>query len=244
MLQQHFPTIRSFVSRGRITAAQKKAFLDYGPHYGLRISDGLLAIDKAFGRSAPTVLDIGFGMGDALISMAKLSPAFNFIGIDVHKPGVGKLLRRIVAEQLDNIRFYCADATEVLSRCFMPSTLDRITIYFPDPWPKKKHHKRRLIQADFVQSLVSVLKCGGTLHLATDCEAYAQHMLQLLSTTEQLHNQVGMSRARIGQERIDQEGIGAFAKRPNDRPLTAFERRGQRLGNPVRDLLFVKQRVN
>ena len=218
--------IRSFVLRtGRMTPGQQRAFDENWERWGLRVADGKLDFDAVFGRPGPRVLEIGFGMGQSLVAMAAAAPESNFVGIEVHRPGVGKLLHGMVEQQVDNIRVYCHDAVEVLRDCIEPGSLDTIQIFFPDPWHKKKHHKRRLIQAPLVDQLVTRLKAGGTLHLATDWEDYAQQMMTVLSATKGLSNSSGQ---------------GQFAPRPEHRPLTKFELRGERLGHGVWDLVFTR----
>ncbi len=206
-----------------MTAAQSRALEDNWPRWGLSHAAGPLDIDRAFGRSAPRVLEIGFGMGDSLLEMAAAAPASNFIGIEVHRPGVGRLLAGMAARGVDNIRVYCHDAVEVLRDCIPEASLDTVQIFFPDPWHKKRHHKRRLIQAPFVELVSRRLRPGGVLHLATDWENYAEQMLEVLEACPGLQNA---------------SPAGGFAPRPESRPLTKFERRGERLGHGVRDLLF------
>ena len=219
--------IRSFVLRtGRMTKGQETAFAQYWPQAGLSIAAGKLDLQQCFGRHANTVFEIGFGMGQSLVEMAAASPETDFIGVEVHRPGVGRLLMAMGEQQLSNVRVYCDDAVEVLANCIADESLDRVQIYFPDPWHKKKHHKRRLVQPAFVQQLRTKLKPGGVLHLATDWENYAEPMLEVMTAAEGFSNQVGE---------------GAYAPRPNYRPLTKFEQRGQRLGHGVWDLLFVKR---
>jgi tRNA (guanine-N7-)-methyltransferase len=216
--------IRSYVLRmGRLTDGQQRAFDEYWPRFGLAHSDGLLDYAATFGREAPRVLEIGFGMGQSLVAMAAAAPATDFIGIEVHRPGVGKLLHSMEAECVSNIRIYCHDAVEVLRDCIPPASLDTIQIFFPDPWHKKRHHKRRLIQPAFAEQLVAYLKPGGILHLATDWENYAEQMLEVLTATPGLENTAGS---------------GNYAPKPESRPLTKFEQRGERLGHGVWDLLF------
>ena len=216
--------IRSYVLRtGRMTPGQQRAFDEYWDRWGLEAGAGTLDFDKVFGRSGPRVLEIGFGMGQSLVAMAAAAPETNFIGIEVHRPGVGKLLHSMQEQGVDNIRVYCHDAVEVLHDCIPPASLDTVQIFFPDPWHKKKHHKRRLIQPALVQQLVQRLKTGGVLHLATDWEDYAQQMMTVLSATAGLANA---------------HGEGQFAPRPEHRPLTKFEVRGERLGHGVWDLVF------
>ena len=216
--------IRSYVLRtGRMTPGQQRAFDRNWGRWGLEHADGILDFDARFGRAGPRVLEIGFGMGQSLVAMAAAAPASNFVGIEVHRPGVGKLLHSMVEQDVDNIRVYCHDAVEVLRDCIPPASLDCIQIFFPDPWHKKKHNKRRLIQSPFVALLASRLKPGGTLHLATDWEDYARQMMDVLSAEPALANEFGE---------------GAFAPRPDHRPLTKFELRGERLGHGVWDLVF------
>ena len=218
--------IRSYVLRtGRMTQGQQRAFDENWQRWGLDHTDGPLHFDTAFGRPGPRVLEIGFGMGQSLVAMAKAAPASNFIGIEVHKPGVGKLLHSMVESDVDNIRVYCHDAVEILRVCIPDDSLDTLQIFFPDPWHKKRHNKRRLIQPPFVAQLIPKLKPGGVLHLATDWEHYAQQMMEVLSATDGLTNTCG---------------VGQFSPRPEYRPLTKFELRGERLGHGVWDLLFTR----
>lgn len=223
--KKHRP-IRSYVLRtGRMTPGQERAFEDNWGRWGLEHTAGALDYDAVFGRPGPRVLEIGFGMGASLVAMAAASPESNFIGIEVHKPGVGRLLHSMVDEGVDNIRVYCHDAVEVLRDCIADASLDTVQIFFPDPWHKKRHHKRRLIQADFVVELTRKLKPGGTLHLATDWENYAEQMMQVLSVAEGLSNTCA---------------AGEYSPRPEHRPLTKFELRGERLGHGVWDLVFTR----
>ncbi|RLQ20921.1 tRNA (guanosine(46)-N7)-methyltransferase TrmB [Seongchinamella sediminis] len=216
--------IRSYVLRtGRMTPGQERAFEENWARWGLEHGDGALDFDVCFGRPGPRVLEIGFGMGQSLVAMAAAAPEKNFVGIEVHKPGVGRLLHAMAADHVDNIRVYCHDAVEVLEDCIADASLDTVQVFFPDPWHKKRHHKRRLIQPDFVAQLTRKLKPGGILHLATDWENYAEQMMAVLSAAEGLSNQAGP---------------GQFAPRPESRPLTKFEARGERLGHGVWDLLF------
>jgi len=216
--------IRSYVLRmGRLTDGQQRAFDEHWPRFGLSQADGPLDYAAVFGRDAPRVLEIGFGMGQSLVAMAAAAPATDFIGIEVHRPGVGKLLHSMEEKGVGNIRIYCHDAVEVLRDCIAPASLDTIQIFFPDPWHKKRHQKRRLIQPAFAEQLVAYLKPGGILHLATDWENYAGQMLEVLSATPGLENTAG---------------AGSYAPKPESRPLTKFEQRGERLGHGVWDLLF------
>lgn len=216
--------VRSFVRReGRMTTSQRAALDTLWSRYGVTLPEGHVDFAVAFGRSAPLVLEIGFGMGDALAMMAAADPARNYVGIEVHRPGVGHLLARLEREQLANVRVICADAAEVLQCHIADGSLDAALVFFPDPWPKKRHHKRRLVQAPFVDLLGRKLRPGGVLHLATDWEAYAQQMLEVVSQDQQFTNRAGQ---------------GHYAPRPEYRPLTKFEQRGQRLGHGIWDLIF------
>jgi tRNA (guanine-N7-)-methyltransferase len=218
--------IRSYVLRaGRMTKGQHRALDAFWPHWGLEFGDGVLDFDAAFGRGGPRVLEVGFGMGRSLLEMARAAPATNFIGVEVHQPGVGKLLQAMDEHGVQNIRIYRRDAVEVLRDCIPDSSLDAVHVFFPDPWHKKRHHKRRLIQPPFVALVGNKLKPGGVLHLATDWENYAEQMLEVLSRAEGLSNT---------------SGEGRFARRPAYRPLTKFELRGERLGHDVWDLVFTR----
>jgi tRNA (guanine-N7-)-methyltransferase len=216
--------IRSFVLRaGRMTPAQQSGLELHWPQKGLLREHGLLNIENAFGRQAPTVLEIGFGMGTSLLQMAQAAPEKNFIGIEVHRPGVGKLLHDMADAGVENIRVYCDDAVEVLQQCVADASLAAVQIFFPDPWHKKKHHKRRLIQPEFVQLLHTKLQRGGTLHIATDWQNYAEHILTVMQALPNFCNQAG-------------EG---YAPQPEYRPKTKFEQRGERLGHDVWDIIFM-----
>ncbi len=225
MKKSHRP-IRSYVLReGRMTPAQQRALTEHWPRYGLQVTDGLLDPKKVFGRDADLVLEIGFGMGQSLLAMAKQNPGQDFVGVEVHRPGIGALLVGMVEQEVDNIRIYQIDAKEVLSQCIADESLSKILIFFPDPWPKKRHHKRRLIQPEFVDLLIKKLKPGGLLHLATDWENYAEQMMDVLSSLPKLKNMAGDKQFSVS----------------TDRPETKFERRGRRLGHGVWDLIFSKQ---
>ncbi len=214
--------IRSFVLRaGRMGPGQARAMKDLGPRYLLPFQPQPLDLDATFGRSAPRVLEIGFGMGDATAAVASASPGTDFIGIEVHAPGVGALLKMLGEERLNNVRIVQHDAVEVLAQMIAPASLAGIHIWFPDPWHKFKHNKRRLIQSAFVTRLAQYLAPGGYLHCATDWEPYAVQMLQVLTAEPQLVNTAA-----------------GYAPRPAWRPLTKFENRGLKLGHGVWDLLF------
>lgn len=223
---EHPRTIRSYVIRGgRLTASQQQALETCWPTYGLEVDDGLLHSVNVFGRQAPLVLEIGFGMGDSLLEMAIANPAQDFIGVEVHRPGVGRLLHEIAAHQLTNLRIYCQDAKEVLRDCIQDNTLHGVQIFFPDPWHKTRHHKRRLIQLAFVEQLRHKLGIGGYIHMATDWEQYAEHMMEVMTAAPGYRNAAGV------QQFSDSNG----------RPLTKFEKRGQRLGHRVHDLIFIRE---
>ncbi len=217
-------SIRSFVIRsGRLTEGQRLAFDQWWPIYGLSLADGLIDPTAIFGNEQPLVVEVGFGMGDSLLEMAKREPHINFIGIEVHPPGVGRIISCAGQEHITNLRVYMADATDVLRECFADQSLARFQLYFPDPWHKKKHHKRRIVQAPFVQLIAQKLQTHGILHMATDWQNYAEQMLQVLSAEPSLKNTVC-----------------EYAERPEYRPKTKFEERGERLGHGVWDLVFNK----
>ena len=216
--------IRSFVRRaGRTTTAQARAFDELGPGFLLPFAAAPLDFTAAFGRDAPVILEIGFGMGEATAHIAALMPDKNFLCCEVHEPGVGALLKRIGEQGLGNVRIVAHDAVEVLDQMLEPQSLAGIHIFFPDPWHKLRHNKRRLIQPPFVTRLASRLQPGGTLHCATDWEPYAQQMLQVL-----------------GAEPLLRNTADTFAPRPGYRPLTKFENRGLKLGHGVWDLVFTR----
>lgn len=215
--------IRSFVRReGRITVAQQRALAEYWPRFGV---DAAAPIDLAaiFPAPAPTFVDIGFGNGEALAAAALAHPAHNFIGIEVHRPGVGNLLRALAAADAINVRVVCADAVTVLRDALPAAALAGAFIFFPDPWHKTRHHKRRLIQPEFVALLASRLQAGAVVHLATDWRDYAEHMLAVFAAAPGWLNLAG---------------AGGFVPRPASRPRTKFERRGERLGHETFDMLF------
>ena len=215
--------IRSFVRReGRITAGQQRALQDLWPRYGLA-ADGTLDLAAIFGRRAPRTLEIGFGNGDALATMAGQQPDTDFIGIDVHRPGVGRLLQQLDAHGLTNVRVMREDAVQLLNSCFPDNSLDRLLLFFPDPWHKKRHHKRRIVQPVFIELLAQKIKPGGMLHMATDWEDYARHMLEVMGASAAFSNCAAS---------------GKYSLRPDYRPVTKFEQRGRRLGHGVWDLLF------
>lgn len=214
--------IRSFVRRaGRTTEAQTRALAELGPRWIVPYADTVPDWTGIFGRDAPRVLEIGFGMGDATAQIAAAQPQTDFIGVEVHPPGVGALLQRISAGRLSNLHIVQHDAVHVLRHMIAPRSLAGLHIYFPDPWPKKRHHKRRLIQPAFVQLAASRLQPGGYLHCATDWQPYAEHMLEMLRAEPGLVNTAA-----------------DFALRPDWRPVSKFERRGLKLGHGVWDLMF------
>lgn len=220
----HVRGIRSFVLRqGHMSTAQQRAIDTLWPHFGLNYQATPVNLATVFGRQAPVVLEIGFGMGVATAQIAHTLPDTDFIAVDVHGPGVGNLLKLIDEQGLRNIRVMRHDAVEVVRHMLAPQSLDGIHIYFPDPWPKKRHHKRRLIQDAFVGELVPALKSGGYLHLATDWEEYAVQMLEVLNRQSTLRNTAA-----------------GFAEKPAYRPTTKFEARGHKLGHGVWDLVFEK----
>ncbi len=216
--------VRSFVLRqGRFTPAQQRAFAQHWAQFGVDYHAQQRDLDTLFGRHAEHVLEIGFGNGEALAFAASAQPERDLIGIEVHRPGVGRALNALADQGITNVRVYCHDAVEVLRNEIAPGALDEVRIFFPDPWHKKRHHKRRLIQPAFVELLVSRLRVGGVLHLATDWADYARQMWDVLDAQPQLNNQAGP---------------GGSVARPPWRPATHFELRGLRLGHGVWDLLY------
>jgi len=219
-------SIRSYVLRaGRITEAQRRALAELLPRYGIPFAPGPVDLDAAFGRRAPRVLEIGIGNGDTLVELATAMPATDFIGAEVHPPGIGHCLLAVETRGLTNVRVVAHDAVELLEHMIPPATLDEVLLFFPDPWPKKRHHKRRILQPDFAALVASRLKPGGRFRLATDWEPYAAWMLEVLSASPDFTN------AAPG---------GGCIERP-ERAATRFERRGRRLGHRVFDLEFLKK---
>ena len=206
-----------------MTPGQQRAYDAGWTQFGLEHVDGPLDFATTFGREAETVFEIGYGMGQSLVAMAAAAPGQNFIGVEVHRPGVGKLLHGMAEADVSNIRTYCHDAVEILQDCIADGCLDRVQIFFPDPWHKKRHHKRRLIKPEFVALLRRKLRIGGVLHLATDWENYAEQMMEVLGDAPGYRNACGE---------------GKYSPRPDYRPLTKFEKRGERLGHGVWDQLF------
>lgn len=216
--------IRSFVKReGRLTKGQAKALEQFWPTMGLEHKNGLLNFDEVFSRTAPVVLEIGFGMGKSLVEMAANEPDKDFVGIEVHRPGVGTCMADASEQNVTNLRVYEHDAVEVFADCIPNQSLDRLQLFFPDPWHKKRHHKRRIVQPEFVEKLRSKLKIGGVFHMATDWENYAEHMLEVMQGAKGFKN-ISPS--------------NDYVPRPENRPLTKFEQRGHRLGHGVWDLMF------
>jgi len=219
--------IRSYVLRqGRVTQAQKRAFTDSWPRYGIEYSGEAKNFAALFGRTAEPVLEIGFGNGQKKHFPPTHEPERDFIGVEVHGPGVGRLLNGLADDNLKNARIYQHDAVEVVKNEIPDASLSQVRIYFPDPWHKKRHHKRRMIQSDFVQLLCRKLKAGGLLHLATDWENYAEHMWDVCDAEPMLENR---------------NGARGFADRPEWRRQTHFETRGLKLGHGVWDLLYTRR---
>jgi tRNA (guanine-N7-)-methyltransferase len=219
--------IRSFVLRqGRFTPAQQRAFSDHWARFGLDPAAAKPDWSQRFGRSAPLVLEIGFGNGEQLLWSAQNEPHRNFIGIEVHRPGVGRLMNALAAHNVHNARLYNHDAVDILDRVVDAHSLDEVRIYFPDPWPKKRQQKRRIVQPEFVALLAARVKRGGNLCLATDWQEYAEHMLATLDATDTWTNL---------------SGTGNFAPRPPNRIETHFEKRGTRLGHGVWDLVYARR---
>ncbi|WP_020679478.1 tRNA (guanosine(46)-N7)-methyltransferase TrmB [Marinobacterium rhizophilum] len=222
--QKPMRAVRSFVLRaGRMTEGQQRGLDEAWPEMGLEVAGGMIEPAAVFGREAPLVLEIGFGMGDSLLQMARQMPEKNYIGIEVHRPGVGRLLNNARTEGLGNIRVYAEDAVEVLAKCIPDGSLDCLQLFFPDPWHKKKHNKRRIVQPAFAQTVRSKLKIGGQFHMATDWENYAEHMMEVMSAAEGYRNIAG---------------AGEYSPQPDFRPVTKFQNRGEKLGHGVWDLIF------
>lgn len=221
-MEQRSTHIRSYVLRqGRVSNAQQRCYDSLMPQYGIPYSSQTLALDAAFGRSVPTILEIGFGMGETTATIALTHPQNNYLAIEVHTPGVGSLLKQIEEKKLSNIRIIQHDAVEVLRDMLADHALDGAHVFFPDPWHKSRHNKRRLIQAQFVALLVKKLKPGAYLHVATDWQDYAEQVLAVLSAEPMLQNTAE-----------------SYAPRPDYRPFTKFEQRGLKLGHGVWDLVF------
>ncbi|WP_067708791.1 MULTISPECIES: tRNA (guanosine(46)-N7)-methyltransferase TrmB [unclassified Erwinia] len=216
--------IRSFVRRqGRLTKGQEHALEHFWPIMGVEYQPEPIDLVSLFGRDAPVVLEIGFGMGSSLVEMAKANPQQNFLGIEVHSPGVGACLSSAHEAGVENLRVMCHDAVEVLEKMIPDNALRMVQLFFPDPWHKARHNKRRIVQAPFAELVMRKLKLGGVFHMATDWEAYAEHMLEVMNSIAGSKNQ---------------STTDNFVPRPESRPLTKFEQRGQRLGHGVWDLMF------
>ena len=219
--------VRSFVKReGRLTNAQGRALEEHWSTMGLNHSDGLLDFAKVFGNNNPVVLEIGFGMGKSLVEMAKAAPELNFIGVEVHRPGVGACIATAQEHEVTNLKVYEHDAIEILADCIPDQSLTTVQLFFPDPWHKKKHHKRRIVQADFVETIRQKLKVGGVFHMATDWENYAECMLEDMQSAQGFTNL---------------SSTNDYVPRPDSRPLTKFENRGQNLGHGVWDIQFTRK---
>lgn len=221
--QRPFFRVRSYVSRnGRKTAAQAEALQAFWPIFGLNIVDGPLAPKHTFGREAPLFLEIGFGSGQSLLALATACPQFDFIGVETYQPGIGAMLHGLMQAGLTNVRLYAADVVDVFAQCVQDDSLSGINCFFPDPWPKRRHHVRRLMQGPWAKTMAAKLRHQGTLHLATDCEDYAKQMLRIFSQVPDWANAVGP---------------GQFAKRSPYRPIkTKFEKRAEREGRQVFEL--------
>ena len=224
--QERKRTVRSFVRRaGRLTPAQKRALCELWPAFGIAFSDKPLDFNLIFGRTALKVLEIGFGNGETLVEQAAATPSMDFIGIEVHEPGVGHCLLYTKAAKISNLRLISHDAIDVMHHQISDASLRRINLYFPDPWPKKKHHKRRILQHDFLQLASRNISPGGTLNIATDWEHYAEQIDDLISSDEKF---------RLSERRVHSGGA------PLDRPTTKFERRGIRQGHRIWDWQFIR----
>jgi len=216
--------IRSFVLRkGRLTSAQQHALVELWPFYGIDNAETRLDFDDHFEHKAEVIVEIGFGNGESTWQMAQHETDKNFIGIEVHEPGVGQLLMAIEEHGIENVRVVCEDAVTFLEQRIEPGSLAGVRIYFADPWPKKRHHKRRLIQPEFVNLLARCMESGGVLHLATDWQPYAEHMLEVMQSSPDFENL---------------SPTGDYCEQPDWRPSTKYEKRGERLGHEVRDLLY------
>ncbi len=224
--EQPIRRLRSYVRRqGRLTEGQSRALETLWDEYGLRLQQGKLDFNQVFGNTNPTILEIGFGNGASLLEMAQNAMDKNYIGVEVHRPGVGKLINDADKADVHNLKVFCDDAIEVLEQNIADNSLQGVQLFFPDPWHKKRHNKRRIVQPGFVQQIRTKLKNGGYFHMATDWEPYAEHMMEVMSAAEGYENSAGN---------------GQFSPRPDYRPITKFEKRGERLGHGVWDLIFIK----
>lgn len=225
-MQQFDRKIRSFVRReGRITALQQKAYDSLLPEFGIEYAVSNIDFAQIFNNTQPVTLEIGFGMGKSLAQQAVNHPHINFLGIEVHRPGVGALLALVQQQSIKNIRVICHDAIAVIENMINHQSLDKVQLFFPDPWHKKRHHKRRIVNAHFAELLQTKLKHQGILHMATDWENYAEHMLQVMQHSPGWKNLSSNNR---------------FVPKPDDRPITKFQKRGEKLGHGVWDLMFAK----
>lgn len=219
--------IRSFVKRaGRMTPSQEHALENYWGFYGLEVSQGLLNFTELFGNDHPVIMEIGFGMGDSLSTMAANVPENNYIGIEVHRPGVGRLLNNLATQELSNVRVFCDDAIDVMAQCIADESLTGVQLFFPDPWHKKKHNKRRIVQPKFAQDIRQKLSIEGVFHMATDWQPYAEHMMEVMEPAEGYSNKAGHEQ---------------YSPQPDFRPSTKFQRRGEGKGHGVWDLMYSKK---
>ncbi len=223
MIDKHLRTIRSFVTRtGRLTTSQKEAIQSQWSTFGIDRVSTSLDFPALFGNNAPITLEVGYGMGDSLATMALADPQRNFVGIEVHTPGIGNLLKLIQQHHIKNLRLLDDDAVEIIKHRISDHSLERVHLYFPDPWHKKKHHKRRIVKADFVNLLAQKLQPNGVFHMATDWEDYAKQMAEVMEDSKEFSSIANT----------------AFIERPDFRPITKFEKRGLRLGHGVWDLIY------
>lgn len=222
--EQRRRSVRSYVLRaGRVTEGQQRALDELWPLFGVESAEGFLDFSELFGNGNPVILEIGFGNGEATWRMARAQPDENYLGVEVHRPGVGRLLLNIESYELDNVRIANEDAVGFLRERVPDQSLSGIRIYFPDPWHKKRHHKRRIVQPDFIALAAKKMSSGGVLHLATDWEPYAEHMLEVMKLSAEFENL---------------SPSGDFCEKPQWRPPTKYEQRGERLGHRVSDLVF------
>ena len=220
---KHRP-IKSFVIRsGRMTLGQQKGWQLCWPKFGLELGQANTDIRKEFAKPQPLIVEIGFGMGSSLLEMSQAAPELNFLGIEVHRPGVGALIALAHEQNLENLKVFCEDANEVLKEHVSDNSIHRLQLYFPDPWHKVRHNKRRLVQPAFVQTIRPKIEIGGVFHMATDWEPYAKHMMKVMESAEGFRNVSGEQK---------------YAEHPEYRPYTKFEKRGKNLGHGVWDLLF------